>query len=72
MKPLKMLRPVQPIFKKLYPLRPTVIRKVDTVKTCYYYEGTKDCLGTRCFWSQVGNCPIYNRIQTRLLKLKAK
>ena len=56
-------------FKKLKPQRPTVIRIGDIVKTCYYYEGTKTCLGPRCFWQKVGDCPIRDRLK---IKLRAK
>ncbi len=53
------------VFRKLKPQRPTVIRVKDTVKTCYYYKGTKTCLGPLCFWIKVGFCPIYNRLKRR-------
>ncbi len=53
------------VFRKLKPQRPTVIRVKDTVKTCFYYKGTKTCLGPLCFWIRVGNCPIFNRLKNR-------
>ncbi len=54
------------VFKKLKPLRPTVIRKGYVVKTCYYYNGTKKCLGPRCYWQKIGKCPIMVRVKTRI------
>jgi hypothetical protein len=51
------------VFKKLKPLRPTVIRKGEVVKVCYYHKGTKKCLGARCYWAKVGKCPILTRIR---------
>ncbi len=53
------------MFKKLKPQRPVVIRNGRTVKFCYYYAGTKRCLGPLCYWTKVGRCPIFNRIKTR-------
>jgi hypothetical protein len=53
------------VFKKLKPQRPVVIRNRDTVKVCYYYKGTKNCLGPLCYWVKVGRCPIFNRIKAR-------
>ncbi len=53
------------VFRKLKPQRPTVIRVGDTVKTCFYYKGTKTCLGPLCFWTKVGVCPIYNRLKNK-------
>lgn len=53
------------VFKKLKPLRPTVIRKGIVVKTCYYYNGTKKCLGARCYWAKVGKCPIRVKLNAK-------
>ena len=53
------------LFRKLKPKRPTVIRKGDRVKTCYYYANTKRCLGPLCFWPKVGVCPFFNRLKPR-------
>ena len=60
----------EPMFRKLTLVRPTVVRKGDTVKVCHYFNGTKQCLGPRCFWPKVGKCPIYNKIKIRVLKAK--
>jgi len=57
-------------FKKLKLQRPTVIRVGEVVKTCYYYNGTHQCLGVRCFWPTVGKCPIYNRLKSKMLRAK--
>ena len=57
------------IFNRLALKRPAVERKGDTVKKCYYWEGTKQCLGPQCFWPKVGVCPIYNKLK---VKFKAK
>lgn len=56
------------MFRKLSPKRPTVIRKGDKVKECYYYKGMKQCLGVQCFWPRVGICPIYDRVNKRKAK----
>ena len=60
------------VFRKLKPQRPTVIRVGDIVKTCYYYKGTKTCLGPLCFWIKVGNCPIFNRMKNKKVQFTAK
>ncbi|OGI12100.1 hypothetical protein A3K64_02060 [Candidatus Micrarchaeota archaeon RBG_16_36_9] len=59
------------VFRKLKPQRPTVIRVRDVVKTCYYYKGTKTCLGPLCFWIRVGKCPTFMRIRKKV-KFTAK
>ena len=58
------------MFRKLKPQRPTVIRKGDKVKTCYYYNGMKQCLGARCFWQKIGDCPIQERLIKKMRKAK--
>ena len=55
------------MFRKIKPIRPTVIRKGDKVITCHYYKQLNDCLGPRCFWLKVGSCPHYNRIKKRFV-----
>ena len=45
--------------------RPTVIRKVDTVKSCFYFKGMGECLGVRCYWPTVGHCDIYGKLHSR-------
>ena len=52
-------------YKKIEPKRPSVIRKGDKVKKCYYYNGMKQCLGVRCFWPRVGTCAIYEKINKK-------
>jgi hypothetical protein len=49
------------IFRTLKPQRPTVIRKGNVVHLCHYYNGTKQCLGPRCLWIQVGTCKFHKR-----------
>lgn len=58
------------MFRKLKPQRPTVIRKGDVVKTCYYFNGMKQCLGPLCFWPRVGSCPIMEKDKKRMPKAK--
>lgn len=58
------------LFKRVEPKRPTVIRKGDTVKTCYFYKGMGTCLGPQCFWPRVGTCPFYNRLKSRMVRAK--
>lgn len=53
------------MFRKLKPLRPTVIRVGDKVQTCHYYNELKHCIGPRCFWSQIGTCKFYNRAKKK-------
>ena len=48
-------------YKRLMPKRPTVIRKGDVVKKCFYQKGMGHCLGVRCYWPKVGTCDIYKR-----------
>jgi len=57
------------IFNKLSLRRPAVQRKGDKVMKCFYWEGTKECLGPQCFWVDVGICSIYRRLK---IKFKAK
>jgi hypothetical protein len=54
------------VFRKLKPQRPTVIRTGDIVKVCYYYKGTKTCLGPLCFWPRVGKCQIYTKLRPKI------
>ena len=54
------------VFRKLKPQRPTVIRMGDVVKVCYYYKGTKTCLGPLCFWPKVGKCSIYAKLKPKI------
>lgn len=58
------------MFRKLKPQRPTVVRRGDKVLTCHYYNGMKQCLGPICFWQQVGVCPIFNRVKSRMSRAK--
>ena len=53
------------VFRKLKPKRPVVIRNGNTVKVCYYYQGTKTCLGPLCYWNKIGKCPIFVRLKLR-------
>jgi hypothetical protein len=49
-------------YGKLEPKRPTVIRKGDVVKKCFYFQGMcGQCLGVRCYWPKVGSCEIYKK-----------
>lgn len=48
------------MFRKIKPLRPTVVRLGDKVKVCNYYAEMGHCIGPRCFWSQIGTCKFYN------------
>jgi len=52
-------------YRRLVPKRPTVIRKGDVVKKCFYYNGMKQCLGVRCYWPKVGQCEIYKKLFSR-------
>jgi hypothetical protein len=60
------------VFRKLKPQRPTVIRTGDIVRTCFYYKGTKTCLGPVCYWIKVGECPIFKRIKNKRVSFTAK
>ena len=52
--------------------RPAVLRKGNSVKTCYLYEGTKQCLGDSCFWPRAGKCSIFDKLfKTKNGKRKA-
>ena len=73
LKDLQTLRPVrypEPMqrsaigfgYGRVTPKRPTVVRRGDTVKKCFYYDGLHQCLGTQCYWPTVGKCEIYNRL----------
>ena len=59
----------EPMFRRLELKRPAVVRKGNVVKQCFYYEGTKQCLGPMCLWPKVGVCPIFNRLK---VKFRAK
>ena len=58
------------MYKKIKLKRPMVIRKGDKVKECYFYKGTKTCLGPRCFWPKVGTCPHLAKANGGLRKAK--
>ncbi len=60
------------MFRKLELKRPAVVRVGTMVKSCFYYEGTKQCLGPMCLWPKVGVCPIYNRLMRGKKFIKAK
>ena len=60
------------MFRKLQLKRPAVVREGLKVKTCFYYDGTKQCLGSMCLWPKVGVCPIYNRLLKSKISFKAK
>ncbi|MFQ6009856.1 MAG: hypothetical protein ACE5J7_01920 [Candidatus Aenigmatarchaeota archaeon] len=49
-------------YRKIEPKRPSVIRKGDKVKKCFYFQGMKQCLGVRCYWPRVGMCAIWDKI----------
>lgn len=53
------------MYKKIEPKRPTVIRDGDKVRTCYYFNGMKQCLGVRCFWPRVGSCAIMEKVNKK-------
>ena len=52
-------------YGRLEPQRPTVVRKGDVVKSCFYYKGMNQCLGVRCYWPTVGSCSIYDKVHGR-------
>jgi len=53
------------IYSRLEPKRPTVERIGDKVKKCFFYKGTGQCLGARCYWPMVGTCSTFNRLKSR-------
>ncbi|MFH0829946.1 MAG: hypothetical protein V1887_02175 [Candidatus Aenigmatarchaeota archaeon] len=64
-----LVRPKQPLFniggtdyRQITPKRPMVIRKGYSVKSCFYYRGTKTCMGVQCYWPKVGTCSLYDRL----------
>ncbi len=64
--PEPMLRsPIGFGYGRLEPQRPTVVRKRDLVKSCFYYKGMKHCLGVRCYWPIVGTCMVYDKLHAR-------
>ena len=69
---LNMLPQGEFVFRKLKPQRPTVVRTGDIVRTCFYYKGTKTCLGPVCYWIKVGECPIFNKFKNKRVSFTAK
>jgi len=49
-------------YSRLELKRPAVLRRANTVLTCYLWEGTKECLKENCFWPRSGRCNILNRL----------
>ena len=49
-------------YSRLELKRPAVMRRANTVLTCYLWEGTKECLKENCFWPRSGKCSILNRL----------
>lgn len=53
------------VFRKIKPKRPVVIRNGNTVKVCYYFQGTKTCLGPLCYWLRIGKCNVCTRFKVK-------
>lgn len=49
-------------YSRLELKRPAVLRRANTVITCYLWEGTRQCLKDNCFWPRSGKCSILNRL----------
>ena len=54
-----------PFYARVDLKRPAVMRVGDNVKKCFFWEGTKQCLGPQCFWAKVGTCSVMNRIKRK-------
>lgn len=52
-------------YRQLTPKRPMVIRKGYCVKSCFYFRGTKTCMGVQCYWPKVGSCSLYDKLYAR-------
>ena len=61
-----------PDYMRVQSKKPTVVRKGDKVKRCFFFDGTGDCLGIRCFWASVGSCPTFTKIHGNGRKTNGK
>ncbi|MBN2203239.1 MAG: hypothetical protein JW700_03585 [Candidatus Aenigmarchaeota archaeon] len=56
------------MFRKIKPKRPVVIRNGNVVNVCYYFQGTKTCLGPMCYWLKIGKCNVCKKKKSRNAK----
>jgi hypothetical protein len=47
--------------------KPSVRRRGRVVKQCHFFKRTGECFGTRCFWTQNGDCPFWNKNKEEFL-----
>ncbi|MCD6399030.1 MAG: hypothetical protein J7L08_03855 [Candidatus Aenigmarchaeota archaeon] len=41
--------------------KPVVKRKGQVVYYCSFFKRTGQCFGTRCFWTNNGTCPFFDK-----------